>query len=255
MILRSAASKSLVDKFGQLRYSSQSVVKNCFVAYDTKMKNKLATVTKPTREAYSELQEAYDFFNKSLFNGRLPFCLITLQRQSRSYGYYSPKRFAHTSMKKQKTDEIAINPEHINAKDVSKVLSTLVHEMVHLEQQHFGTPSRAGYHNTEFAAMMERVGLVTSDTGKLGGKRTGQNMSHYIKAEGPFDQACCKLLAKGFQISWGDDISKNEKIAPDGDKSRGKLKYFCPSCAINAWGKAELHLVCGECDEVLEVAP
>jgi hypothetical protein len=30
-----------------------------------------------------------------------------------------------------------------------------------------------------------------------------------------------------------------------------KLKYTCPACAANAWGKPGLLLRCGECDEAM----
>ena len=36
-----------------------------------------------------------------------------------------------------------------------------------------------GYHNKEWAAMMQAVGLVPSDTAAEGGKMTGQGVSHY----------------------------------------------------------------------------
>jgi hypothetical protein len=36
---------------------------------------------KPTQETYSALQTAYEHFNRELFGGALPECLITLQRK------------------------------------------------------------------------------------------------------------------------------------------------------------------------------
>jgi hypothetical protein len=33
----------------------------------------------------------------------------------------------------------------------ARSLSTLVHEMAHLQQNHFGKSSRTGYHNKEWA--------------------------------------------------------------------------------------------------------
>jgi hypothetical protein len=61
--------------------------------------------------------------------------------------------------------------------------------MVHLEQHHFGKASRNGYHNKQWAAWMERIGLMPSNTGEPGGKRTGQRMSHYILPDGAFARA------------------------------------------------------------------
>jgi hypothetical protein len=31
-----------------------------------------------------------------------------------------------------------------------------------------------------------------------------------------------------------------------------RYSYTCPGCAINAWAKPEVHLVCGDCDERME---
>ena len=50
-------------------------------------------MTDPTRSTYQGLTEAYDFFNERLFAGRLPRCLITMQRQKGAYGYFAGKRF------------------------------------------------------------------------------------------------------------------------------------------------------------------
>ncbi len=103
----------------------------------------MKTKLNPTKETYSELQKAYDHFNQTLFSNKLPACLITLQRKPHTAGYFSPDRFQHTRTKAV-TDEIAMNPDHFKTRDLSNVLSTLVHEMVHLQQAYFGNPSRKG---------------------------------------------------------------------------------------------------------------
>ncbi|EEJ5895151.1 hypothetical protein GSN43_004736 [Salmonella enterica] len=59
-------------------------------------------------------QRAYDFFNEKLFSNELPPCLITLQREKRTYGYCSFKRFVGRESG-YTVDEIAMNPVcHIN---------------------------------------------------------------------------------------------------------------------------------------------
>lgn len=60
---------------------------------------------KPTVETYSVLQKAFDFFNKELFDGALPNCLITLQREKSTMGYYSADRFYNVQTS-DKIDEI-----------------------------------------------------------------------------------------------------------------------------------------------------
>ena len=71
----------------------------------------------PTIETYNELQTAYDFFNTRLFDGGLPPCLITLQREKRTYGYFSSKRFVG-SKSGQMVDEIAMNPSYFAIRSI-----------------------------------------------------------------------------------------------------------------------------------------
>ncbi|WP_434778532.1 SprT-like domain-containing protein [Neisseria sp. Ec49-e6-T10] len=156
-------------------------------------------------ELYEQLQQAYDYFNQVLFAGRLPNCLITVQRENENvHGYFSHKRFGSKDQKTKQIDEIAMNPIYFVNTRIENVLSTLVHEMVHLEQAHFGEPGRARYHNRQWGEWMERVGLMASNTGKKNGRKTGDQMTHYIIQNGPFDLACKKLINKQFQITWYD---------------------------------------------------
>lgn len=269
---------------------------------------------RPTEEAYAELQAAYDFYNDHLFASqeRLPACLITYQREKRTMGYFSQARFIRRDG--IKADEIAMNPDYFAVIPLVEILQTLVHEMVHLWQHHFGKPSRACYHNTEWANKMEALGLMPSDTGKPGGRRVGQSMNDYVLPGGRFDVATRELLKRGFAISWmdrfpvdvrgasrpmsllpvslmpavdqlceSDGVDQSDGIvekaddaddldpaivlayqAPaaatnldvsvrqPGDRSN-RLKYSCPSCRLNMWGKPGLKVLCEECKERLVV--
>ena len=200
----------------------------------------------PTKETYDDFNKAYDFFNKRLFGGTLPRCLITMQRQKKSYGYFSGDRWAQASGDGI-TDEIAMNPAHFIKRPTNKTLSTLVHEMVHLWQHHFGNSSRGGYHNKEWGEKMEALGLVPSSTGAPGGKTTGQKVSHYIAVNGKFAKACTSLIGRGFEVPYvdraGDDDETQKK------KSASRSKYTCPTCGLNAWGKPGINIVCGDCDD------
>jgi hypothetical protein len=202
----------------------------------------------PTKETYLAFQSGYDYFNKELFGGALPNCLITLQRQRRTYGYFCAERFAGIA---GSTDEIALNPSYFATRSVADSLSTLVHEQVHQWQERFGKPGRGRYHNKEWADKMEAIGLVPSDSGKPGGKKTGDRMTHYILAGGAFDLAVSKLIGSGYAIPWAD---RAEDAGSDAGTEAGKyrnrsnrLKFTCPTCGANAWGKPDLKLVCGDC--------
>lgn len=164
----------------------------------------------PTVETYTELQAAYTWYNERLFDGRLPFCLITYQREKRTMGYFSGARWA--SRKGGRTDEIAINPWYFGTRPIEEVLSTLVHEMVHLWQEHFGEPGRRRYHNREWAEKMKAIGLHPSSTGRPGGRETGEHMSDYIVAGGRFIEATRALLETDFALSWYDRFPPPDEL-------------------------------------------
>ena len=163
----------------------------------------------PTKRVYDGLNTAYDVFNAQLFAAQLPRCLITMQRQSKAFGFFAGNRFKELAGPEQ-ADEIALNPEHFAARSTKETLSTLVHEMVHLWQHHFGEPGRGPYHNRQWARQMKQLGLQPSDTGSAGGKETGQKMSHTIVEGGRFDVVCTALIEGGFQIPYGDQWAADE---------------------------------------------
>ena len=209
----------------------------------------MSTIT-PTAATYTEFDRAYAYFNQKLFAGLLPACVITMQRHKKAYGYFWGNTWTDAKGESV-TDEIAMNPDAFRDRATAETLSTLVHEMCHLQQHHVGKPSRNGYHNKEWARMMEAVGLIPSDTAAEGGKRTGQKVSHYIEPGGPFDQACKALLKDGFTVPWmaltgsGDEETRRKKAA-------SKTKYACPSCDLQVWGKPEIKVICGACEALLE---
>ena len=201
----------------------------------------------PTDETYEPFKRAFHFFNDRLFGGALPDCLVTLQRKKGARGYFAPERFANRC-NKAVADEIAMNPDHFEGRTDKEVLSTFVHEMAHLWQQHFGKPSRSGYHNKEWAEKMDDLGLPPSSTGAEGGKRTGQRVSHYIEAGGRFDRACSEFLTSGATIAWV--AVPVLKIT----KSGKRTKYACPTCGTHVWGKSGLSINCTPCGDEMEAS-
>jgi len=156
----------------------------------------------PTEETYQELQKVYDYYNQMLFSNELPGALIVMTRRKHTFGYYSPKRFV--DVHGREADEIALNQSYFAVRSVEQVLSTLAHEMCHQYQHHFGKISKRSYHNQEFAAKMEEIGLITSSTGYPGGSRVGEHVSHYIAEDGKFILATRELLKTAFGIIWYD---------------------------------------------------
>lgn len=212
----------------------------------------------PTYELYGEFQQAYEYFNRELWEGKLPFCLITLQRKNGYYGYFSANRFAR--LDGRACDEIALNPRVFARRPFLEVASVLVHEMAHLWQQHFGKPSRSCYHNKQWAREMKRIGLYPSDTGAPGGHETGNTVRHYIIVDGPFHVAALKLAATPLAFSWADapleghlkhggsvdGVDHQRRV--NARRAGVRVKFTCPACQANAWGKSSLKLLCRICD-------
>jgi hypothetical protein len=190
--------------------TTKTVAQTDFVSYETIMQESI------TQTEYRTFQQAYDFFNAELFGGSLPQVLVTLQRHAKAYGYFAPERFIGR-VEEEAAHELAMNSDHSGRTD-EKILSTLVHEMVHVWQQVHGRPPRRSYHDKQWATKMKEPGLQPSDTGEPGGKETGQKVSHYVMTGGPFAQAFAKLEATGFKLRWqsrptGDDPARKKKAA------------------------------------------
>lgn len=164
---------------------------------------------KPTMQMYTFMQDAYDFFNDKLFAGKLPPCLLTLQREKNVMGYFSQNRWEQGSGK-GKVHEIALNPAFFITHNPLELMQTIVHEMVHLWQHEFGKPSHRSYHNTEWADKMESIGLMPSSTGRPGGKRTGQKMADYPIKGGPFYLQCIVFSQMGYKLPFYDRYAKTE---------------------------------------------
>jgi predicted SprT family Zn-dependent metalloprotease len=218
---------------------------------------------KPTENQFLSYQRIFDYFNEKLFGGQLPGVILNFSRKANTHGFFAPERWEETTKVKTKSHEISLNPQTLG-RDPRLVYSTLVHEMVHLWQEQFGKPSRSTYHNKEWAAKMEAIGLIPSNTGKPGGKKTGQSMTHYIEQNGPFDQAFRSMPAELSKLPFIDIEYVMIEPDPDGEddgeegegkskkkKTNSKVKYTCPGCSMNTWGKEGLNLMCGDCNEHL----
>jgi predicted SprT family Zn-dependent metalloprotease len=221
--------------------------------------------------------DAFEYFNKTLFSGSLPVCFITIREAPSSLGYYSEKRFSNGKTKK---DEIALNARYFNTRTIDETFSTLVHEMCHLWQFHFGTPGRGRYHNKEWAAKMECLGLIPTSSGIIGeeNKKTGDHVTHAIDPKGLFRKACDEYLNGNKIDQWYDVFTENcfsvtrynfdneykKKIqetlgsteqfveqVKDPEKKQTRVRYSCSCPKENhVWGRPGLRIKCLDCDEV-----
>lgn len=198
--------------------------------------------TTPTKEQFAAYQGAYDYFNAVLFGGKLKPCLLNFgARRKRTMGYFWSARW--TRGDGSVTHEISLNPDLLRF-PLRTTMDTLVHEMTHQWQHDYGTPSRPAYHNREWADKMESLGLIPSNTGKPGGKRTGQRVSDYVDENGAFAKAF-KDMPDSVALPWLSGCPDASKPPP---KNKNKVKYVC-ECGTSIWGKSGLFVMCCECEK------
>lgn len=229
---------------------------------------------------YVTLSDCYDLFNERLFGGQLRGCVLSFEDRGQHFGYFLEGGFIDREGT-QKRDEICLNPRHFlaNTGDL-ELLQTLVHEQVHQWQFQFGKPSLRTYHNREWAEKMLSIGLIPSDTGRPGGKMTGQKMADYPAEDGEFLRIAREILEARTLVRWykeGVAIRRAQEYAAmpaaevppvvaalaasmaasaAGGEASGSVKpsaapskvsYQCPECRARAWGKPDLSLICGKC--------
>ena len=201
----------------------------------------------PTDELWSSYQVLFNWFNKHLFKDLLQPCVLNFSTKATVYGFFAANRWQKDS--KTTAHEISLNPDLLNH-SIDDIASTLVRQMVHLWQFQFGMPpSKPGYHNQQWAEKMEEVGLIPSDTGKPGGKKTGFKMGHYIQRESAFEKALIEIKALDTDyFAWKGAAD----IQPA--KTSSKVKYSCAKCGANVWGTDGLVVVCqtADCNEVMK---
>lgn len=194
-----------------------------------------------TVQTATYLNDAAAYFNKHLFNGQLPNVLITISRKKGAYGYFFPGAFSENGAA---IDEIALTPTSL-CRPTLETLSTLLHEQVHLWQQHFGKPSENTYHNKQWAKKMVEVGLlpfcVTDPT-----KTTGYKCSHNIDPNGVFVSVAEKFITLRGDIP----VQTNGTVKHKFVKVNHRPKLVCSSCnkSFTIPSAVNVKIVCEDCD-------
>lgn len=213
------------------------------------------TALNPTAETYETLVFLFDVANKELFEGRLPRPLFNFQRHGKSMGFLNLAKVENEAS--EKSDKITLNPEYLRDASTLDLMVVMVHLMIHMQQAYFGSPSRGGYHNREFASIAKSMGLYPSDTGEPEGKETGQHISHYIVDGGRFHRLAVGLENRGVRLRWrevGDMKTKRtidgvESEAEGAGKSGKRVRFVCPLPHDDgkgplAWGCDGLEISC-----------
>lgn len=212
--------------------------------HDEYQHGRMTMAENPTAAQFDAFRAMYDYFNCALFAGVLRPVILNFSRAANSLGFFAPMRWERGTAT---THEISLNPAYLKHRDARDIASTLVHEQVHCWQQEHGRPGRRGYHNEEWAAKMESIGLMPSATAAPGGARVGYQMSHYVIEGGRFAISFAAMPAE-HTLPWTCWEGGHERKP----RAASKVKFSCAACGANAWGRPSLRLVCGDCELAME---
>lgn len=211
---------------------------------------------RPTETVCKELQGLFDVFNRYLFADELPDCMLTVDSLCRAaYGYFRPDAF--TKATGEVIDQISLNPTYMTSRPMRDVAGTVAHEQAHQwVHRCSGERVTGGYHDKTWALKMESIGLMPSDTGLPGGKKSGYRMSHFPIPGGRFLAVVAALEAYGFALTWGqfqESLAAGPGSGRSGrsgkggrGKSKNKVKYVCAQCGQACWGSGTLSVICGK---------
>jgi hypothetical protein len=124
-----------------------------------------------------------------------------------SYGHFRPGRNGFGLR-----NEIAINQRFIDSREYWDVLGTLLHELLHLEQELAGKPGKHNYHNKAYRKRAASLGLIVDEWGH----------SNYAPSPSPF----WDVLAK-YEITVPE---MSAVIEPAPLPGQSKLKLWICDC-------------------------
>lgn len=197
-------------------------------------------------ELQAALQAAFNAINRDFYNGELEKVIITV-KEGRKVGtlgtFCTAKEWVQNGTERH---EINISANYIGQRTVEETITTLMHEMTHLycNQNGIKDTSRSGvYHNKRFKAEAEAHGLDVQFADQIGWSVTTPKpqTEQWIKDNIPIK-------------SFG--IYKQSTGKAGGGKGKAKqsmVKKVCPICGNIARVTSEYKLVCGECNEVMEI--
>lgn len=194
-------------------------------------------------ETITALEALFDKLNAIYFEGALPKAVITVQSTPKAYGHCTTKKVWRPAADESEEDmyEINLGAEYIN-RPTENTAATLCHEMVHLYCIVNGiqdTCQHGRYHNKTFKNEAEARDLHIDYDRAIGYSITS-----------PTDEFITKLKESGFDMSVRfARVAPMKKAAADREKPH---KYLCPCCGQEVKTTAELSLICGICNEMME---
>ena len=213
-------------------------------------------LTQPAIEEADALTSAFEYLNEELFDNMLPMVKLSLTRNPRvKKGHFAENAWVDEDG--TEWHEIAINAQwYAEVQDWRLAMTTMVHEMGHLEQADKGTAGRESYHNVEYVTRMREMGVDSIDPESGDPVSSGDRVSSALIPGSKLEQSLLDMpeeyifpyLPKLFP----DDPPippKQQGVPTPEPKKRGvKTKYSCAKCGLNMWGKPDSRIACLDCN-------
>ena len=217
----------------------------------------MKTITKTSRLA-GQLEKLFRMLNEDFFGGQLEDPIITIQSSARSYGHYSVHPIWSVNGE-EKRHEINIAAGTLD-REIEYTVATLLHEMVHYYNDtvlNVQDCSRGGtYHNKQFKATAESVGLIVTKSDKYGFAHTAPSDSLLEWIIDHLDSINEIKINRnepgGVRIVGGNNTGNSNGLPPvGGNRQTHHRKYICPCCGNSVRATKQLKVICGECMELM----
>ncbi len=210
-----------------------------------------------TSRLAGQLEKLFRMMNEDFFSGQLEQPVITIQSTPRAYGHYSVAPI-WTVNGEEKKHEINIGAGTLD-RDIEYTVATLLHEMVHMYDDtvlNVSDCSRQGtYHNKQFKATAERVGLIVTKSDKYGWAHTAPSdvLIEWI-LNNDIQEIKLNRNEGGIRITGGNNTGNASGQIPGKNPNSHSIKYICPCCGQIARTTKISNLICGDCMEALQIA-
>lgn len=194
----------------------------------------------------NELYRIFDVLNEDYFNSELEQPIITIQKgSSNNYGSFTLNKIWENKNTEEKKYQININPLKLNC-PINDIIDTLQHEMIHYWNKiHDIRDCNNNVHNKKFKVKAEECGLEVEKSKQYGWGYTkpSQAFIEYIEDNIKPDESAFEYYMN----------LKVEEEEPKKPRVKKTFKYICPSCGLEIKAKADTNILCGDCNESMEM--
>ena len=226
---------------------------------------------KTSTELYAKIQKVIDALDKAFFSGKgkakIPEVVFAINNSCRACVVaYVQADALYDKSNNTKLQYMGINPSYLD-RSIEHILGTICHELCHVYENAFIHIPRGGYHDKQWASLMEDCGLEPKYLNK---SKTA--VTHNIKEGGEFEAFVEKFKEENGEdyfniVAYSAEVERKTKkalgIEDDGEDdspkpdnadkpvkkyNRNKIKYTCPDCGAKVWGKSGLNIYCNDCE-------